>query len=131
MQNWKKIILLLVVLAPSIFFVSQAFSGNSAKINGDQLEISGPGGLNIFLSDIENLEMVDKLPETSGTGGFALGLIKKGNFIRSSDQEEIRLIKNGDGPYIHLTSKRGELYFDLESYTETEKIYEELLAKKP
>ncbi len=126
MQNWKKIILLIVVLLPSFFFLSKAFSSNDIYVENEELIIKGAGGLEIHKDDITSIEVVKDLPELSGTGGMSLGLIKKGNFIRESDQKQIRVVKNGDGHYIHLTTEKMEVYFNLKTEMETEGILSQL-----
>ncbi len=131
MQNWKKVLLLLVVLLPSVFFVSRAFKSNRATVENDQLIISGAGGLAIPLQEIQGVKTVAELPELGNTGSFSLGLIKKGNFIRTSDQEKVRVIKNGEGPFIHLETTQGEIYFNLDSRDETREILTTLISVTP
>ena len=131
MKNLKRILLLLLVLTPSFFFLSKAFSSNRVILNDQTLEVSGPGGLDIPLSDIHELQWLEDLPELSGTPGFSLGLIKKGNFIRASDGMEIRVIKNGERGFIHLQTERGEVYLNLPSIEDTRSLYSDLLAASP
>lgn len=127
MQNFKKILLLILVLLPSIFFLSRAFSGNSASIEKGKLVVTGPGGFEKELEDISRIEVINGLPELSGTGGFSLGLIKKGNFIRAKDNKEVRLVKNSEELYIHLVDDREmEAYLSLGSKKETRSLYSEL-----
>ncbi len=126
MQNWKKVILLIVVLLPSFFFLSKAFSSNDIYVEENKLIIKGAGGLEINKDDITNIEVIAELPELGGTGGMSLGLIKKGNFIRASDQKEVRVVKNGDGHYIHLTTDEMEVYFNLKTELETEGILSQI-----
>ncbi len=126
MQNWKKVILLIVVLLPSFFFLSKAFSSNDIYVENNELIIKGAGGLEIHQDDISSIEVVAELPELSGTGGMSLGLIKKGNFIREADQKEVRVVKNGDGHYIHLTTEKMEVYFNLKTELETEGILSQI-----
>ncbi len=126
MKNWKKVILLLVVLFPSFFFLSKAFSSNDIYVEENELIIKGAGGLEIHKDDISSIEVIAELPELSGTGGMSLGLIKKGNFIRASDQKEVRVVKNGDGHFIHLTTETIEVYFNLKTELETEGILSQI-----
>lgn len=131
MKKWKQILLLVLVLTPSVFFISKAFSSNRAVLDKEVLEISGPGGLDIRLADISELEWVDDLPELSGTPGFSLGFIKKGNFIRTEDELEVRIIRNQDYGFIHLITERGEIYFNLSSEEDTRAVYSDLLSTSP
>lgn len=126
MQNLKKVILLLVVLLPSIFFLSKAFSSNSASVENSKLIITGAGGVAIPLEKIQTIKEVEQLPELSGTGGFSLGFIKKGKFIRTSDQQTVRVIKNSDRYFLHLITEEEEVYFNLGSKADTERILEQL-----
>tara|TARA_R110000850_G_scaffold7745_11_gene28457 strand:+ start:380 stop:763 length:384 start_codon:yes stop_codon:yes gene_type:complete len=126
MKNWKKVILLLVVLFPSFFFLSKAFSSNDIYVEENELIIKGAGGVEIHKDDITSIEVIAELPELSGTGGMSLGLIKKGNFIRASDQKEVRVVKNGDGHFIHLTTETMEVYFNLKTELETEGVLSQI-----
>ena len=131
MKKGKQLLLLLIVLLPSFFFLSKAFSSNKATLTSTSLEISGPGGLDLPLSEINTIEWQDELPELNGTPGFSLGLVKKGNFIRAEDGLEIRLMRNGERGFIHLTTERGEVYFNLKSSEETLSLYQDLLSANP
>lgn len=131
MKKWKQILLLLLVLAPSFFFLSKAFSSNRAVLDQGMLEINGPGGIDLRLDEISELEWVEQLPELAGTPGFSLGLIKKGNFIRAEDEVEVRVIKNQENGFIHLYTERGEVYFNLNSEEDTRALYADLQANTP
>lgn len=126
MQNWKKILLLVLVLSPSLFFLSRAFSGNTAELNAQKLTVSGPGGFEVALADVDSLAQIDTLPETAGTGGFALGWIKKGDFIRKSDKRKIRVVKNQEKDFIYLKARGYEIYFNLEEPSATQNLYTDL-----
>lgn len=129
MKNWKKIVLLLVVLAPSFFFLSRAFGSNDAYLEDDRLKVTGAGGFQVLWDDIDEVEMRDVLPETRNSGSFSLGLVKKGNFVRVSDQKEIRVIKNAELGFIHLQTGIGEIYMNLSAEEETRELYQQLKAK--
>ncbi len=129
-MNWKKLILLLVVLMPSIFFLTKAFSSNAAKTEGSRLEITGAGGFEVAYADIDSLQLVDELPDLAGTGGFSLGWIKKGNFIRRADQKEIRVVKNDEGPFIFLVDGEFEAYFNLSAAAATQNLYNKIAGER-
>ncbi|MDZ7847953.1 MAG: hypothetical protein U5L96_15040 [Owenweeksia sp.] len=126
MKNWKKIILLLLVLSPSFFFLSRAFAANEAVIKEQRLHIEGPGGVDVNLAAIKRVSWMTELPELQGTGGFSLGLIKKGNFIRASDKAEVRVIKNDEAGYIYLRTEIGDIYLSLSSEKKTRTLFNQL-----
>ena len=131
MKKWKQLLLLFIVLLPSFFFLSKAFSSNRAVLDNGVLDISGPGGLELPLSEVSEVTWVDELPELAGTPGFSLGLVKKGNFIRAEDGMEIRVMSNTEKGFIHLKTERGEVYFNLKSSEETRSLYRDLLSSSP
>lgn len=131
MKKWKQILLLLLVMMPSFFFLSRAFSSNRAVLDEGTLDISGPGGLELPLSEVSEVSWLEELPDLAGTPGFSLGLIKKGNFIRAADGMEIRVIRNADQGFIHLNTEIGEIYFNLKSEEETRALYRDLLSASP
>jgi hypothetical protein len=131
MKKWKQLLLLLIVLMPSFFFLSKAFSSNRVELNNRVLDISGPGGLELPLSEISEVSWVEEMPELAGTPGFSLGLVKKGNFIRAEDGKEVRVMRNGESGFIHLHTDRGEVYFNLKSEEDTRALYSDLLSAAP
>jgi hypothetical protein len=128
MKNWQKYLLLILVLSPSFFFLGRAFADNMAQLEEGQLELSGPGAFSVALADVDSLSLTDTLPQTAGTGGFALGWIKKGNFIRQSDQKQVRILKNSATPFIYLRAQEEEYYFSLSSPEGTQQLYRQLQA---
>lgn len=131
MKKWKQLLLLFIVLLPSFFFLSKAFSSNRTLLDNGVLDISGPGGLELPLSEVSEVSWLEELPELSGTPGFSLGLVKKGNFIRAEDGMEVRVMRNGDRGFIYLNTDRGEIYFNLKSEEETRALYSDLLSAAP
>ena len=99
---------------------------SSVELKDGQLEITGAGGLEVNVSDFESLELTSALPELSGTGGYSFGLVKKGNFIRTSDKATVRVIKNNDEQFIHYTTADMEVYFSLSSKEQTMALFQEL-----
>ena len=99
---------------------------NQVELKDDQLEITGAGGMTVNITEIESLELVSELPELSGTGGFSLGLIKKGNFIRSIDQAKVRVIKNSDGKFIVFKYNDQDVYLSLSNSEQTMELYQGL-----
>ena len=126
MKNWKKILLLLLVLSPSFFFLSRAFGGNSATLSESKLDVDGAGAFEVNLNDIDSLALIQNLPALKGTGGFTLGWIKKGDFIRESDLETIRVVKNQDADFIYLKTADFEIYFNLSDDAENKKLFQDL-----
>lgn len=130
MKNWKKILLLLVVLSPSFFFLSRAFGPNRATLDEGSLSLSGPGSFKLRLYDIDSLNFINQLPQLAGSSGFSLGWIKKGDFIRKRDRATIRLVKNRESGFIFLRSEQGEAYyFNLADSADTGALYRDLRAR--
>lgn len=133
MKKKGPILVLVVVLFPAIFFFSMAMSTNSVGIDAGQLKIEGAGGIDLDLDKISKIELIDEMPEVTNAGNFSLGLIKKGNFQRKNDGEVVRVIRNDDGPWIHIFSDRQEVYFNLSNDEQTQSLFaflEEALEKE-
>lgn len=128
MQKWSKLVVILVIVFPLVFFLSMAFRSGNAAIVGDQLIIDGAGGLEIELENISDLRLENDLPELANNGSFSLGLVKKGDFRRVGDNSVVRVVKNGDAPYIHLmrTGNSPEVYFNLSDAEDTRKLFSEI-----
>lgn len=126
MKNWKKVLLLLLVLSPSFFFLSRAFGGNTATLEENKLDVDGAGAFEVSLSDIDSVALLQDLPELRGTGGFSLGWVKKGDFIRESDLETVRIVKNQDKDFIYLKTDAYEVYFNLSDEEENRQLFKDL-----
>lgn len=126
MKNWKKVLLLLLVLSPSFFFLSRAFGGNTATLEEKKLDVDGAGAFEVGLSDIDSVALLQDLPELRGTGGFSLGWVKKGDFIRESDLETVRIVKNQDKDFIYLKTDAYEVYFNLSNEEENRQLFKDL-----
>lgn len=126
MKNWKKILLLLLVLSPSFFFLSRAFGGNSATLTEGKLDVDGAGAFEISLRKVDTVALLESLPVLKGTGGFALGWVKKGDFIRESDLETVRVVKNQDKDFIYLKTDAHEVYFNLSDEVENRQLFKDL-----
>lgn len=106
------------------------FKEDKLIIHSDKIELEGFYGEELTSSDIESIELVDKVPKiTMKTNGFALGNIHKGYF-RTNDGEIIKLIANSDNKtYILITKKSGKkIYFSAKSTMDT---FEEIKKNLP
>lgn len=98
----------------------------------NSIEISGPYGEKVGLSQIESIEMVDQLPEIRfKKNGFALGSVYKGYF-KTKDGVIIKLIINSEiRPFILIVKKSGDkLYFSSKDVSNTD-IYDEIIGSLP
>ena len=123
MKKKGQLIVGLVILFPLMFFLSMAITSNQVALDSEKLTIEGAGGLEIPLRDIVKAELIDEMPEVTNAGNFSLGLIKKGNFQRLNDGEVVRVIRNDDGPWIHMFTTKQEIYFNLGNDDQTKVFY--------
>lgn len=109
----------------AMFFYS--LQDNILEINDDIIKIKGDYGMEIKTSEIESIELVNKLPEiTVKTNGFALQTIKKGYF-KTKNGEKVKLLVNSDKqPVIFITTKDNQKIYYSSKSDSNKMIFDEL-----
>ncbi|RKQ33448.1 DUF3784 domain-containing protein [Oceanobacillus halophilus] len=112
------------------YILGRGFIANDLIINEEQIEITGPYGIEFKIEEIQEIELIEDIPEINlRTNGYAFGERLIGNF----DLEEY----GGGKLYIHGENKPyllidlNETYFIINSKdsTETERWYNEITKK--
>lgn len=93
--------------------------------NDETIRFSGMYGFETKITEIENVELTDKLPIINlRTNGFSFGSIKKGTFNLDKFGKARLLIHSDIPPYLIISKKNDEkIIINFKDKTETEKIY--------
>lgn len=96
----------------------------------DSVEFTGAYGTEISIASIENLQLSDKRPSINArTNGLSLGGVKKGFFKVEGLGKTRLLIHSGNGPYLIITTKNGEVtIINFKDKADTESAYQRILA---
>jgi hypothetical protein len=101
-------------------------------MSADRLEISGPYGEKIRMTDIASVAVVDSLPDVKlKKNGFALGRIAKGFFLLENG-ETIKLLLDGKGgPYLRIMRITGEALYFTSPAVSASQMADEIRAVRP
>lgn len=121
----------MVILAGTFIFVAAIFylgyQEDEISFDKDQIMLEGFYGEEIDPSEIQSVELVEKLPEIKKrTNGFSAGTVHKGYF-KLEDGKRVKLILNNEAkPYVVITKNNGaRIYYSSRSKSNQE-IYDQL-----
>lgn len=94
----------------------------------DTIRFSGMYGFEINKTEIENIELTDKIPTINvRTNGFSFGTIKKGYFNLDKFGKSRLLIHSDMPPYLILSKNNGDkIIINFKDKIETENIYNKI-----
>ena len=127
--KWTYVVLGLVT-AFVIGLLTYGFLPTKADISDNMIKFSGMYGFEINVSDIDNIELSDKIPNIeTRTNGFSSGEVKKG-FFNLNDFGKTRLLINSNmSPYLIITKNSSDkIIVNFKTKNETKKIFEEIKA---
>ncbi|OSY86860.1 hypothetical protein WH52_14360 [Tenacibaculum holothuriorum] len=103
-------------------------SQSKVKISDNKVIIFGMYGLELPISNIENIQLSDTIPEIiTKTNGFNSGNVKKGYFDLKYFGESHLLINSGNPPYLIISAKNAKkVILNLENAKETKRLFNEI-----
>ena len=113
-----------------IYEFKSSLKDNGILVDSKKIEITGDYGIEINISNLKSIELIEKLPEISSkTNGFALETIKKGYFRTENDEKVKLLINSKKTPIIMLiTNDNQKIYYSSKDKS-NEEIYKEVKRK--
>jgi hypothetical protein len=113
-----------------IYEFKSSLKDNEILVDSKKIEITGDYGIEINISNLKSIELIEKLPEISSkTNGFALETIKKGYFRTENDEKVKLLINSKKTPIIMLiTNDNQKIYYSSKDKS-NEEIYKEVKRK--
>jgi hypothetical protein len=128
----KKTKLTYFILGFVILFVIGLITFGSIRsktiFKNDTIRFSGMYGFEINKTEIENIELTDKIPTINiRTNGFSFGTIKKGYFNLDKFGKSRLLIHSDMPPYLILSKNNGDkIIINFKDKIETENIYNKI-----
>jgi uncharacterized membrane protein SirB2 len=117
---------LVVVFVIGLF--TYGYLPSKAVISDNIIKISGMYGFEMNVSDIDNVELSDLIPNIkTRTNGFSSGVVKKG-FFNLDTFGKTRLLTNSDKPPYLIISKNNSdmIIINFKDKTETEQLFGEI-----
>ena len=106
-----------------IGLIAYGFIPSKVILNKDSVQFSGMYGIEIKIAEIDNVKLVDNLPEIKmRTNGFSFGTVKKGFFDLNKFGKCRLLIHSENPPYLIISKGNGEktiINFNEKSVTES------------
>ncbi|MGM8214862.1 DUF3784 domain-containing protein [Bacillaceae bacterium W0354] len=107
------------------------YMDNEVTVTDDMLEISGMYGIEWSLEDIEEVQLLDELPEVEyKSNGFATSDLLKGKFrLEEPYGKGILFVRKGYKPYLYVSMGDEYIILNRGNETDTKDLYQSLLRK--
>ncbi|MCX7885172.1 MAG: DUF5808 domain-containing protein [Caloramator sp.] len=136
-HRWGKVIAFLtfafiaaVIIPLSIMLIKFDTADFTMKITGDDVKISAPVyGYSFKLSEIEKIEIIDKMPHKYKTNGARSNIYCLGNFNVNGYGSSKLFIYNKVPPFIAIKLKGSYVFINSKNKDITLKYYRELIDK--
>jgi hypothetical protein len=128
----KRVKLTYVILGLVAVFVIGLFTygylPSKAVISDNKIKFSGMYGIELNVTDIEYVELLDMIPDVkTRTNGFSSGLVKKGFFNLDNFGKTRLLISSNKSPYLIITKNNSDkIIVNFKDKTETKKLFGEI-----
>jgi len=115
-----------------IGLIAYGFIPSKVIFNKDSVQFSGMYGIEIKIAEIDNVKLVDNLPEIKmRTSGFSFGTVKKGFFDLNEFGKCRLLIHSEKSPYLIVSKENGEkTIINFKEKSVTESTYIEIKTLK-
>ena len=101
---------------------------SKAEISDNMIRFSGMYGIEMNVSDIDNVELSEMIPNIkTRTNGFSSGAVKKGFFNLDKFGKTRLLISSNKSPYLIMTKNNSDkIIVNFKDKTKTEKLFGEI-----
>ena len=102
------------------------------ELQSGQVTISGAYGTSFKYADVEQVQLLEELPEISlRTNGISLGPINKGHFKLEDGSSVLLFLRNAKPPFIQITFNSGQkpIIINSADSESTKKLFQELSAQ--
>ncbi len=121
----------LLVIALACIPVFMVDYGNTVTVNDDVIEIKGDYAMNISISDIDTVLLVEQLPSIKlRTNGISTRKVNIGKYMMS-DGNKCRLYVNNEVPlFVEIKCQQTLIFINRKTVEETKTLYEEIYDLK-
>ncbi|URW79094.1 DUF3784 domain-containing protein [Xiashengella succiniciproducens] len=111
-----------------IGLITYGFIPSKVIFSKESVQFSGMYGIEIKIAEIDNVKLVDNLPEIKmRTNGFSFGTVKKGFFDLNEFGKSRLLIQSEKPPYLIISKGNGEkTIINFKEKSVTESTYSEI-----
>lgn len=122
------LILFVAVLIPVVgLFAPYAMASleNRVELSDQGVYVTLIGGVSISWEEIQAVELTSNLPKVYESSGV-LGGFMKGDYIAAADSSALKLIINGDAPYVKIQTEEFDVYLNQHYLKKTKKVFQEI-----
>jgi len=111
-----------------IGLLTYGYLPTKVNVSDNMIKFSGMYGFETSISDIDKVELSDKIPHIkTRTNGFSSGLVKKGFFNLDNFGKTRLLISSNKSPYLIITKYNSDkIIVNFKDKTETKKLFGEI-----
>ncbi len=111
-----------------IGLLTYGYLPTKVNVSDNMIKFSGMYGFETSISDIDKVELSDKIPHIkTRTNGFSSGLVKKGFFNLDNFGKTRLLISSNKSPYLIITKNNSDkIIVNFKDKTETKKLFGEI-----
>lgn len=127
---WIGTILAVVTLGPIIYLTVSSYQGYGTTLKEDRIEISGMYGDEWAYEDIQDVQLLDQMPEVSWKqNGIGLPSLAQGHFKVKGYGSSLLFIQKGYSPVLYIELEDDQIFVNSKDRGETLKWYEEIQGK--
>ena len=133
--KYRKFFTYFGIVAALIFVMGIMINGfipTRVVLERGEVQFTGHYGVTLNLSDIETVELLDKIPKIRvRTGGFDAGIVKKGHFRLDSWEKSRLFLHSNEPPFLVITTNNGSrIIFNNRKKSVTENAYSQIKLLK-
>lgn len=98
---------------------------NNVEVSDRGISVNMIGGVDIPWEIVKSVELTSELPKSTAVNG-TLGDAMKGDFVAIADSSALKLIINGDAPYVKIQTEDFNVYLNQHYQKETKKVFQEI-----
>jgi hypothetical protein len=118
--------LLFSLLPPAIVIITGT-RDTKIEFHDSHIKIRGLYGMSLKFSDIDRIDTLNSLPKViRRTNGILLGKTLRGHFRLADQTDAIFFINMDITPYIHILSKKGDIYLNFQNQKSTLDAYNKI-----
>lgn len=127
-KTTQKYLVVGVVLVFVIGSTAYGYIPSKTNISDNTIQFTGMYGFDLNVSDIENIELANEIPEINRrTNGYSLGSVKKGIFNLEKFGRTRLLLESDKPPYLIISKNDGDkIIVNYKNSSETKEMYNQI-----
>lgn len=122
-------VILAIPILISVIITAGSMEGNKVIVENNKVNIDVFSGITLSKDEIFKVTLEDSMPKVKGKKlGSSIGTYKKGLFNLDGGKVANIYLESNKGPYIKITSTKGDVYINFKDVEKTKSTYKEIEA---